>query len=59
MKTVKRNDLQTWKMVAGNEDIYNKVIDDGVLKEWAAIGWISLGPATEEDKINYPTVQED
>lgn len=59
MSTVKRSDLQSWKMVAGNEDVYNKVVDDGILKEWVAIGWINLGPATDEDKATYPTVVED
>lgn len=59
MKTVKRSDLQAWKMVAGNEDVYNRVVDNGVLKEWVAIGWIDIGTATEEDKATYPTVQED
>lgn len=46
-------------MVAGNEDVYNRVVDNGVLKEWVAIGWIDIGTATEEDKATYPTVQED
>jgi len=29
MSTVKRSDLSSWKMVAGMEDIYNIVIDNG------------------------------
>lgn len=58
MKTVKRSDLSTWKMVAGNEDVYNKVIDGNVVKEWAAIGWIDTGPPSDEDKATLPTVVE-
>jgi hypothetical protein len=57
--TVKRSELQPWRMVAGNEDRYPIVIDEGVKKEWAAIGWISTGPASDEDKATYPTVVED
>jgi hypothetical protein len=59
MKTVKRSDLSTWKMVAGNEDVYNKVIDGNVVKEWAAIGWIDTGPPSDEDKATLPTVVEE
>ena len=59
MKTVKRSDLQTWKMVAGNEDVYNKVIDGNVVKEWAAIGWIDIGSPSDEDRAILPTVVED
>lgn len=56
--TVKRSELQTWRMVAGNEDTYPIVIDNGVKKEWVAIGWIDAGPASDEDKKLYPEVVE-
>ena len=59
MKTVKRSDLQTWKMLAGNEDVYNRVIDGDVVKEWVAIGWIDAGPPSNEDRATLPTVVED
>ena len=59
MNTIKRSELQTWRMVAGNEDRYPIVIDNGMKKEWVAIGWIDAGPATDEDKAQYPTVVED
>ena len=59
MNTIKRSELQTWRMVAGNEDRYPIVIDNGMKKEWVAIGWIDAGPATAEDKAQYPTVVED
>ena len=58
MKTVKRSDLSTWKMLAGNEDVYNKVIDGNVVKEWAAIGWIDIGSPSDEDRATLPTVVE-
>ena len=58
-KTVKRSDLEPWKMVAGMEDIYPVVIDDGIRKAWVAIGWIVVRPATPEDLLTYPTVIED
>ena len=56
--TVKRSELQTWRMVAGNEDTYPIVVDDGRRKEWVAIGWIDAGPASEADKATYPTVED-
>lgn len=59
MSTVKRSDLSTWKMVAGNEDHITSVIDDGVKKTWVGIGWITDGPATAEDVVTYPLVIED
>lgn len=56
--TVKRSELQTWRMVAGNEDTYPIVIDNGRRKEWVAIGWIDAGAASEQDKATYPEVVE-
>ena len=56
METVKATELSKLRMVAGNEKIYDAVIDEGVLKEWVGIGWIDIGPATEEDHKKYPTV---
>lgn len=56
--TVRRSDLSTIKMVAGLEDVYTRVIDDGVLKEWVGIGWVNVGPATDADRAKYPTVVE-
>lgn len=58
-ETVKRSDLQTWKMVAGMEDRYPVVIDNGRRREWVAIGWIDVGPATDEDKAQYPKVVDE
>jgi hypothetical protein len=56
---VKRADLMTWKMVAGNEDTYNIVIDGDRLKQWVAIGWIDIGMATDEHRTLYPTIKDD
>lgn len=53
---VKRSELQTWRMVAGNEDKYPVVIDNGVRREWVAIGWIDCGTASDADKAAYPAV---
>ena len=49
--------LSTLAMVNGNEKLYKKVIDNGVLKEWVGIGWIELGKATQKDLVNYPIVK--
>lgn len=54
---VKRSELATWRMVAGNEELYTRVVEaDGRLKEWVGIGWIDIGMATEEHRTLYPTV---
>ena len=56
---VPRAQLAPWRMTAGNEDIYHTVIDGDRLKQWVAIGWIDVGPATDEHKTLYPTVKDD
>lgn len=55
---VHRDQLAPWRMIAGNEDIYHTVVDDDRLKEWVAIGWIDIGPATTEHRVLYPTVKD-
>lgn len=55
-KTVKASELSNLKMASGNEKKYSKVIHNGVLKEWVAIGWIELGKANKKDKEKYPKV---
>jgi hypothetical protein len=57
-KTVPRDHLNPWKMVSGNEDVYPVVIDNGIRKDWVAIGWIDIGPASDEDKALYPHVKD-
>ena len=55
--TVSRSELSTIKMAAGNEKRFGTVIMDGIVQEWAGIGWISNGvPATKRDYKNYPEV---
>jgi hypothetical protein len=54
---VHAKELSNIKMVEGNEHTYNIVIDNGILKEWVAIGWIEVREATPEDFKRYPTVK--
>ena len=54
--TVKRSELGTLRMAAVNEHKYNKVIVDGIVREWVGFGWIDLDKATEEDSQKYPTL---
>lgn len=49
MKTVKRSDLSTIKMVNGGERSRPTVILDGHVMEWVGFGWIDQGEATESD----------
>lgn len=53
---VKRDELTPMKMVAGNENLYSRVVDDGRLRGWVGIGWVDEGMATDEHRALYPTV---
>lgn len=57
-KLCDRGELSNLRMVAGNERKYDKVIDDGELKEWVGFGWITLREAVEEDYEKYPEAGE-
>ena len=57
-KTVKRSELSLAKMAAGNERRYPRVLDNGVVKEWVGIGWISIGSTTDAEKAKIPEVVE-
>lgn len=57
--TVRRTELATILRVAGGEKRHPIVILDGVVREWVGFGWITLDPATDEDRMKYPTVVED
>ena len=54
--TVNASELSNIRMVAGNENKYSKVIVGSELKEWVAIGWITLRKATPADADTYPRV---
>jgi len=53
---VHARELSIIKMTAGNESKYSFVIDNGILKQWVAIGWVDIGPATIADKSKYPSI---
>lgn len=57
-KTVKRSELASLLMVAGNEKKYSVVIDGGRIKEWVGIGWIDIGAPTHADLSTYYTVED-
>lgn len=54
--TVKRSELASFKMVAGNEEKYTLVIDGNDVKEWVGFGWIVLRAPTGRDLQRYPKV---
>ena len=56
METVRATELSKLRMAGGNEMKYPAVIDDGILKEWVAIGWIDLREATPKDYKKFPVV---
>ena len=57
MKTVKRSQLSTVRMVAGNEKKYQRVIDNGIIKNWVGFGWVDERDATDKDHEKYPKVE--
>lgn len=58
-KTVSFSEIGRLQMVAGGEKKIKRVILQGELKEWVAIGWITLRTATQDDRKCYRTVVED
>jgi hypothetical protein len=58
MTIVKRSELTTLRMVAGNEKKYDTIIVDGEVKTWVGIGWITEREATEEDYELLPFVED-
>jgi hypothetical protein len=55
--TIPAKELTNRAMVKGNEHLYSIVIDNGILKEWVAIGWLEVREATPEDFKKYPVVE--
>ena len=54
--TVKRRKCSTLLMGDGGGK-EKTVIDDGWVKDYVGIGWLTLRPATEDDYKKYPTVE--
>jgi hypothetical protein len=54
--TVKRSELSSWKMAAGNEKTITQVIFEGRVRDWVGIGWIDMREATSEDFATMPVV---
>lgn len=54
MRTVTRHEISQSMMVAGNEEKYSKIILDGKVLEWVAIGWIEIDD--KPDMRKYPVV---
>lgn len=48
-KTIKASECSKIKMVCGNEDRIRQVIDEGEVKEWVGIGWVTIRKATKAD----------
>lgn len=55
-RTVKRSELSSWKMAAGNEKTITQVIFEGLVRDWVGIGWINMRKATPEDYAKLPVV---
>lgn len=57
-KTIAFSKINNLSMVTKGEKKIQRVIIQGRLKEWVAIGWLDQRHATEEDRKLYPTVVE-
>ena len=55
-KTVKRERLNLITMSVRNKP--DVVIDDGFVKRYVGIGWVTERKATREDKKKYPIVED-
>lgn len=55
-KTVDAAELSFLRMVAGNENKYDRVIDEGVVKQWVGFGWVAEGPPDPIDVESCPVV---
>lgn len=55
---IKRSELSNLRMVAGNENKYDKVIIDGVVKQWVGIGWVDEGKPTPKQLKTLPIVED-
>jgi hypothetical protein len=51
------HDVSIISMVAGKEEKISTIIDNGQVKEWVAIGWLSLREARPLDYLKYPEVK--
>ena len=57
---VRSSELTTMKMSIGNEKLFSRVIDGGIIKNWVGIGWVEEGKAkVPGDYGKYPSVIHD
>lgn len=42
-ESIKRSKCSNLRMIAGNEKYINKFADNGEIKEWVGIGWVTIG----------------
>jgi hypothetical protein len=54
---IKAEECRIISMVAGNEKKFDKIIHNGLIKQWVGIGWVTEGPADSTDCDKYPIVK--
>jgi len=54
---VNARELSNTKMSNGNVELFPKVIDHGIVKDWIGMGWVNSHAASEEDYFKYPEVK--
>jgi hypothetical protein len=57
--TVHARELSSLKMAGKNAELFPKVVDDGVVKNWVGIGWVSEGPEQSPRDDQLPRVVRD
>lgn len=54
---VTRKDITNMAMTTGNEKKFQKVIHNGMIKQWVGIGWVTERHARPEELNKYPIVK--
>jgi hypothetical protein len=58
-KCIHARECSSVAMVAGNEKRFTKIVDDGIVKQWVGIGWVSEGPEEFPRDKDLPRIVRD
>lgn len=56
---VLQSELTTIKMTTGNEKLFTRVIDEGIVKNWVGFGWVEEDKADLGDCKKYPWIMRE
>lgn len=55
-KVIPIDECSTIKMVAGNENRFDTIVQNGIRKHWVGFGWVNERPANARDLKTLPHV---